>query len=85
MKKNRKMSTCKWLDLKTLGSLPGMLKILPKYWCQHGGGFLTKGRIKGTNYQLQAPFDDQPWNEMKFNQLYEINRGNLQSPTQMHL
>ena len=34
-----------------------------------GGGvsysFLLKGKIKGTSHQLQAPFDDQPWNEMK--------------------
>jgi hypothetical protein len=26
---------------------------------------------KGTSHELQAPFDDQQWNEMKFNQLYE--------------
>ena len=42
-----------------------------------GGGlwnsylFLLKGRIKGVSHQLQAPFDDQPWNEMKSNRLYE--------------
>ena len=28
-------------------------------------------RTKGTSNQLQAPLDDQPWNEMKFNRLYE--------------
>ena len=33
--------------------------------------FLLKGRTKGTSDQLQVPFDDQPWNEMQFNRLYE--------------
>ena len=41
----------------------------------HGGSnsylFLLKGRTKGTSHQLQAPLDDQPWNKMKFNWLYE--------------
>ena len=26
--------------------------------------FIPKGRAKGTSHQLQAPFDDQPWNEL---------------------
>ena len=42
MKKNRKMSTCKWLDLETLGSLPGMLKILPNTDANMGEGSLRK-------------------------------------------
>ena len=29
--------------------------------------FLPKGRAKGTNHQLQAPFDDQLRNEMNSN------------------
>ena len=28
--------------------------------------FLMKGRIKGIRHQLQASFDDQAWNEVKF-------------------
>ena len=33
--------------------------------------FLLKGTTKGISHELQAPFDDRHWNEMKFNQLYE--------------
>ena len=33
--------------------------------------FLLKGKTKGTSHQLQALFDDQPWNEMKLSRLYE--------------
>ena len=41
-----------------------------------GGGensylLLWKGRTKGASHQLQAPFDDQPWNETNFERLYE--------------
>ena len=44
-------------------------------WCQQGGLnsylFLLKGRPKGASHQLQAPFDDQRRNGMRFNRLYE--------------
>ena len=33
--------------------------------------FLLKVRKKVWSHQLQTPFDDQPWNEMEFNRLYE--------------
>ena len=50
-------------------------KDLLRGWCQQRGSnpyiFVLKGRTKSTSHQLQAPFDDQSWNEMKFNQLYE--------------
>ena len=32
MKENRRMSTCNWLDLQTLGSQPVMPKNLPDHW-----------------------------------------------------
>ena len=59
--------TLRWMKfLKLIPSLKGISEEMMPTW--RGGVansylFLLKGRIKGTNHQLQAPFDDQP--EMK--------------------
>jgi hypothetical protein len=47
MKKNRRMSTCNWLDLQTLGSQPVMPTNLPDHWwwpsiCNDVGNYLQK-------------------------------------------
>lgn len=61
-----------WMNFFKLNPLlKGLADEMMARGVQNSYLFPLKGRTKGTSHQLQAPLDDQFWNEVKFNQLYK--------------